>query len=37
MFEIIKKDFSQSLKTFKFWATVLSERVKIEDMSKWKL
>lgn len=30
MFEIIKKDFLQGLKTFKFWAQVLSERVKIE-------
>lgn len=30
MLEIIKRDFLQGLKTFKFWAEVLSERVKIE-------
>lgn len=30
MLEIIKRDLLQGLKTFKFWATVLSERVKIE-------
>ncbi|MCS7215091.1 MAG: hypothetical protein RMI30_03910 [Thermodesulfovibrio sp.] len=30
MIDLIKKDFLQGLKTFKFWATVISERVKIE-------
>lgn len=30
MIEIIKKDFLQGLKNFKFWATVISERIKIE-------
>jgi len=30
MIEIIKKDFSQGLKTFKFWASVISERLKVE-------
>lgn len=30
MLETIKRDFLQGLKTFKFWAQVLSERVKIE-------
>ncbi|GAB5046435.1 hypothetical protein [Thermodesulfovibrio sp. TK110] len=30
MLEIIKRDFLQGVKTFKFWAEVLSERVKIE-------
>lgn len=30
MLEIIKKDFLQGLKNFKFWATVISERIKIE-------
>lgn len=30
MIETIKKDFLQGLKTFKFWAQVLSERVKVE-------
>ncbi|WP_141266502.1 hypothetical protein [Thermodesulfovibrio sp. Kuro-1] len=30
MLEIIKKDFLQGVKTFKFWATVISERIKIE-------
>lgn len=30
MIETVKKDFLQGLKTFKFWAQVLSERVKIE-------
>lgn len=30
MLEIIKRDFMQGLKTFKFWATVISERIKIE-------
>ncbi|GLI53331.1 hypothetical protein [Thermodesulfovibrio yellowstonii] len=30
MLEIIKRDFLQGLKTFKFWATVISERIKIE-------
>jgi len=30
MLEIIKKDFLQGLKTFKFWAQVFSERVKVE-------
>ncbi|MGC9045303.1 MAG: hypothetical protein ACP5JA_02600 [Thermodesulfovibrio sp.] len=30
MLEIIKRDFLQGLKTFKFWAEVLSQRVKIE-------
>jgi len=30
MIETIKKDFFQGLKTFKFWASLLSERVKVE-------
>jgi len=30
MIETIKKDFLQGLKTFKFWASLLSERVKVE-------
>jgi len=30
MIEIIKKDFSRGLKTFKFWASVISERLKVE-------
>ncbi|WP_353683289.1 hypothetical protein V4D30_05285 [Thermodesulfovibrio sp. 3907-1M] len=30
MLEIIKRDFLQGVKTFKFWAEVFSERVKIE-------
>lgn len=30
MIEIIKRDFMQGLKTFKLWATVISERIKIE-------
>ncbi|MCS7163813.1 MAG: Vsp/OspC family lipoprotein [Thermodesulfovibrio sp.] len=30
MFEIIKKDFLEGLKNFKFWASVISERIKIE-------
>ncbi|ACI21045.1 MULTISPECIES: hypothetical protein [Thermodesulfovibrio] len=30
MLEIIKRDFLQGLKTFKFWSTVISERIKIE-------
>jgi seryl-tRNA synthetase len=30
LLEIIKRDFLQGLKTFKFWAEVLSQRVKIE-------
>jgi len=28
--ENIKKDFIQGLKTFKFWASVISERIKVE-------
>lgn len=30
MIDTIKKDFIQGIKTIKFWATILSERVKIE-------
>lgn len=30
MIETIKRDFLQGLKTFKFWASVFSERVKVE-------
>jgi hypothetical protein len=30
MIETIKKDFLQGLKTFKFWASLLSERLKVE-------
>lgn len=30
MIETIKRDFVQGLKTFKFWAEVFSERVKVE-------
>lgn len=30
MFEIIKRDFLEGLKNFKFWASVISERIKIE-------
>lgn len=30
MIETIKKDFLQGLKTFKFWASIISERLKIE-------
>ncbi len=30
MIETIKRDFLQGLKNFKFWAEIISERVKIE-------
>uniref|UniRef100_A0A7C4EN72 Uncharacterized protein n=1 Tax=Thermodesulfovibrio aggregans TaxID=86166 RepID=A0A7C4EN72_9BACT len=30
MIETIKKNFLQGFKTFKFWAQVLSERIKVE-------
>ncbi|MEN2994089.1 MAG: hypothetical protein ABDH19_01915 [Thermodesulfovibrio sp.] len=30
MFEIIKRDFLEGVKNFKFWASVISERIKIE-------
>lgn len=30
MIEIIRKNFSEGIKTFKFWAQILSERIKVE-------
>lgn len=30
MIEIIRKNLSEGIKTFKFWAQILSERIKVE-------